>query len=581
MRHLATLILSLALLVALSGAGEASWLIDIEKLAFSSHGEFSCVECHDDVGMGKPHPDPAAVNRRPAASFSAARCLECHDDVEDDVSDGRHGSLEAARPGEFESCLECHYPHYPDRYTPRAVERMVASGMQPPEQPVSIGIAQPEAPSEANEDDEPCLACHRLGRSDGLEDKKRLESLCLHCHGKTESRPEAGPLSPALDADGLASTTHASLSCLECHREAAAYSHGEQGRLACSSCHQPHRASVADDVHLTVDCEACHLRDVELARDTRTGRVTARYDRKDHHNSAVHDMAMAKEDGECARCHSAENTIGAAATILPAKGVLCMPCHTATLSVADPISIVSLILFFAGSLLVLSVWFSGGTKIGGVVGSMLRSLFSSRILLVLKALVLDVLLNRKLFGQSRGRWLIHSLIFVPFIIRFLWGVAALVASNYAPEWSLTWILVDRHHPVTAFAFDLTGVAVILGVCLAVLRKWSRHSQELPGLPKQDLPALALIGGVVAVGFALEAMGIAMAHRPAGGGFAFAGYLLSGLFSGSQGLNTAYSYVWYAHALLTGAFVAYLPFSRMLHILTAPLVMMVNAARGDH
>jgi nitrate reductase gamma subunit len=43
----------------------------------------------------------------------------------------------------------------------------------------------------------------------------------------------------------------------------------------------------------------------------------------------------------------------------------------------------------------------------------------------------------------------------------------------------------------------------------------------------------------------------------------------------------YGYVWYLHAILTGAFVAYLPFSRMLHMIMAPVVMAINAGRQKH
>jgi nitrate reductase gamma subunit len=39
-------------------------------------------------------------------------------------------------------------------------------------------------------------------------------------------------------------------------------------------------------------------------------------------------------------------------------------------------------------------------------------------------------------------------------------------------------------------------------------------------------------------------------------------------------------VWYIHAILTGAFIAYLPFSRLMHIIIAPVVLAINAA-SDH
>ena len=55
---------------------------------------------------------------------------------------------------------------------------------------------------------------------------------------------------------------------------------------------------------------------------------------------------------------------------------------------------------------------------------------------------------------------------------------------------------------------------------------------------------------------------------------------AGFFFGVSGLEDIYGYVWYIHAVLTGAFVAYLPFSRMFHIVLAPVLLAVNAAQSD-
>jgi nitrate reductase gamma subunit len=61
-----------------------------------------------------------------------------------------------------------------------------------------------------------------------------------------------------------------------------------------------------------------------------------------------------------------------------------------------------------------------------------------------------------------------------------------------------------------------------------------------------------------------------------------GYGLSLLFSDASGLTEAYGYIWYIHAILTGAFVAYLPFSRLFHIIMAPVVLAMNAvSEPDH
>jgi nitrate reductase gamma subunit len=89
-------------------------------------------------------------------------------------------------------------------------------------------------------------------------------------------------------------------------------------------------------------------------------------------------------------------------------------------------------------------------------------------------------------------------------------------------------------------------------------------------------ALGLIGGIVVVGFILEGMRIAMVEGPADAVYAIVGFGISRLFWGVTGLTDAYGYLWYVHAILTAVFVAYLPFSRLMHIIMAPVVLVMNA-----
>jgi nitrate reductase gamma subunit len=158
---------------------------------------------------------------------------------------------------------------------------------------------------------------------------------------------------------------------------------------------------------------------------------------------------------------------------------------------------------------------------------------------------------------------------------------ALIGSLWKPEWPFVWRMLDKNEPVAAFLFDLTGVILFLGVVFALLRGAARSSStQLPDLPKQDRIALVLTGGIVLVGFVLEGMRIATTGFPGGAEWAFLGYGISELFTQGSYLVNIYGYVWYLHALLSGAFLAYLPFSRLLHIIVAPLILIMNGASND-
>ena len=142
-------------------------------------------------------------------------------------------------------------------------------------------------------------------------------------------------------------------------------------------------------------------------------------------------------------------------------------------------------------------------------------------------------------------------------------------------------MIDKNYPLTAFLFDVTGVMVILGfVCMIMRKKLSGAADRLEGLPKADWPAYSLLGGIFIVGFILEGMRIAMTGSPQGAAYAFLGYAISRLFAGAD-LTGIYGYVWYVHAIFTGAFVAYLPFSRMFHMVMAPVALAISANSRRH
>jgi len=299
-------------------------------------------------------------------------------------------------------------------------------------------------------------------------------------------------------------------------------------------------------------------------------------------------MVRFDTDTTCQRCHFAGNLLGAASMALPAKSIICMPCHTATFSVGDSITIVSLLIFVLGMLLFFSIYLSGslsgtdgGNSIGRLfrlLGGAVRCIFSEQIVRIIRAPFWDVLLQRRLYRVSPRRWMIHALIFYGFIFRFFWGLVALCGSVWKPDWPLVWHLVNKDYPLTGFLYDLTGVMILVGVGLAFVRGLIKRKGRATGLPEQDRPALGLIGAMVIIGFVLEGMRISMTGYPEGSEYSLVGYAIGLLFSFPRGLVEVYGFVWYIHAALTGVFIAYIPFSRLLHIIMAPVVLAMNACK---
>jgi nitrate reductase gamma subunit len=99
---------------------------------------------------------------------------------------------------------------------------------------------------------------------------------------------------------------------------------------------------------------------------------------------------------------------------------------------------------------------------------------------------------------------------------------------------------------------------------------------------QDVLVLAIIGGLLVTGLLLEGMRILETGiRVSVVLPSFLGYPISVLLDQFPvRWDLVYPYGWYVHAVLTAMLVAYLPFSKMFHILVTPLVVALKAVSKE-
>jgi nitrate reductase gamma subunit len=550
----------------------ATWFVDQKKFHASVHGTFSCRDCHEDVTGRDLHPNPEDMVKKRVDFFAADRCLVCHDEVLDRLEEGVHGTINVQSPQRYNKCFRCHEPH---TQVPVQEQAGLFNPDLPRHEQCGVCHKQEAALPSLTQEDEACMTCHRSIVSG---EEERIQIVCFHCHGRegTPAQKMTGKKAALIAADDYEATPHANLACTDCHPQAVRFNHGNQEPADCTQCHSRHDEKVAHDLHGLVDCGACHLGGVEPVRDERTGKIVRQKSHEPGVPSQIHDVIAQFDEKACRNCHAGENRIGAAAMILPPKSIICMPCHAATFSIGDTTTILTLLVFAAGIVMMLAYVFTGAggrkpeglEKPGSTDGRMGR---------IARTLILDVLLQRRLYVQSRRRWLIHGLIFYPFVFRFSWGLVGLVGSLWNPSEAWVWNMLDKNNPLTGFFFDLTGIMVIIGVALAWLRGTEKSLYDAAGSAGQDRIALALIAAIVLVGFFLEGMRIAMTGYPPGSPWSFVGYPV-GIFWAGATLTGIYGYVWYLHAVLTGAFIAYIPFSRLAHIIVAPVVLAMSAGR---
>jgi len=300
----------------------------------------------------------------------------------------------------------------------------------------------------------------------------------------------------------------------------------------------------------------------------------------------------------------------------------------------------SLIIFLIGLIYNISHWF---TKSIGVVGptittaqrikatgvGLLRVIFSSKILDVLKAIVIDVLLQGRVFKEDPARWLAHMLIFYGFMLLLLMHAMDSVITE-------AWF-DDYYATVNPYFFlrDLFGAMVLVGAAFAVFRRYLSKKPRLRTAGRDHYAIIILVlimmSGIALLGLkitshnefmimvedyaglddeeeieALEAVWVKeyglvspnvtepfdedllAAGQEINEGsclechvaseWAFTGFLTAKILEPValaldqfNGVNI----VWYIHIIACFAGLAYLPFSKMFHIIATPLSLIAN------
>ena len=437
-----------------------------------------------------------------------------------------------------------------------------------------------------------CWRCHRQPNLNSSEGIRASILLCMDCHRKkdVEKKVDGRPVSLYLDEKEYGKTVHRRIACVECHDGIATSPH-RTSLIECASCHGYHGEGKAHDPHRSVNCEACHHDSKEVIKDPKTGRVVLMMVKEGVPLKLTsHRLADFKKNKACEKCHFTENKLGAPIRVLPAKSLICIECHSGSISLNDPVSIIAFILFMGGVGITLSVWFKGTLgaptystheKISYLGEKIWQVVFSRKILTLLKVFVVDVLLLRGILKESLSRWTIHSFIYLPFFLRFFIGLILLIVSKCFPTSPSVAMLLDKNYPLIAFIYDLLGLCVIIGIAGATMRRFQKKFENRPS-GGQDMIVLALLGAILITGFFVEGLRILLtAIPPAVALPSFIGYplsFLSGLFPFRW--EWVYPYGWYVHAVLTGLFVIYLPFSKMFHILVSPMVLLINSVARE-
>jgi heterodisulfide reductase subunit C/nitrate reductase gamma subunit len=180
------------------------------------------------------------------------------------------------------------------------------------------------------------------------------------------------------------------------------------------------------------------------------------------------------------------------------------------------------------------------TRIPAALKGMLAVIFSQKLLTLIRVLIIDVLLQIRIFKKDKLRWVMHMLIFAAFtFLLFTHALGKIIQTS----------LFDQYYLKLNPFLILSGLMVISGIAIAAFR---RFILKVPRLKTNamDHYALIILAIIMLSGLALE---------------------LTKLTSYNH-----YQKIWDVHILTCFLGLAYLPFSKMFHIFTTPASLLANA-----
>ena len=192
----------------------------------------------------------------------------------------------------------------------------------------------------------------------------------------------------------------------------------------------------------------------------------------------------------------------------------------------------------------------------------------------MKRMLLDAFLGVRIFKGDAAAGAMHFLIFWGFFLLFC-GTIALSFHHYGLSF-----LTGKAYLVFSFTMDVAGLMLVSGLLWAL---WRRYGARVPRLERRTEDLLVLVWLVLAAvsGYMLEAARL-KAIASEWGRWSFAGAALNLLFKGPKSAREIYPFIWWAHALISLGLVAVIPYTKLFHVLAAPLsIYLQNCPPAKH
>lgn len=243
------------------------------------------------------------------------------------------------------------------------------------------------------------------------------------------------------------------------------------------------------------------------------------------------------------------------------------------------LSVLTVLVLIAGVFSGVTLWFKGKAP------SLHQALKPGAMV---KALVLDCLLQVQILKVSFVRWLMHFCIFIGFMGLFAQTSVMAIASHFLPpDTALAKSMFTVENELGGFGArvldvwgDLFGLMLIAGLAIAIVRRYVVKTKQLETITK-DTVSISLLTIIALTGFLCEGLRLTNPLYADVAAYSFVGSILAGLFKAVGITHASYNgWVW-MHAVVSLFFCAYIPFSKAWHVFVSPIEIVLDASERAH
>jgi heterodisulfide reductase subunit E len=239
------------------------------------------------------------------------------------------------------------------------------------------------------------------------------------------------------------------------------------------------------------------------------------------------------------------------------------------------LTVITFIFFFAGVFVTISLWRRGKAK------SLFHEVSPAAII---KAFVLNVILQGQIIKFSFIRWFMHFCIFIGFMGLFaLTAWEAFLADIMPADSELVRIFFNNGGKLILDVWgEVFGTMLLAGLIIAILRRYVFRVSQLDTILK-DTVSLTLLLIISLSGFIAEAFRLMAAAGSPDLIYSFTGLFFAKIFEAVGIPVMNYKLFVWIHGLVAMFLIAIIPFGKMWHAFASPIEILIDASekQGKH